>query len=301
MRLKYFHLLSFGIALSLLSISAGADAQYTYTPPVYTPLKAITSDVSHQGVMSSMKSNNDNDTASAAIGTTNMRYTPSKSRTLSNLQALAGKLQSADPTNGVKAKQLFASSNVIGAVQGVMSQLGLEKNNIAHAYALYWVVYWGLANNEHSTPSATAVQAVARQAERGFAANAEFSVMDNAEKQQAAEELMALTAIMDASSELAKSKPSLARQMAEAAMEGSRRSGLELDKITLTEDGFVPNGKKRSDASDAVPDKEQALASGDASSDGEGLSTTNFALIAAAGGASLVGVFLIGKAMGKKV
>jgi hypothetical protein len=251
-------------------------------------------------MMSSLKSDNDGGMADATSEAPDVRYTPSKARTRSNLKALAAKLQTTDPANGAQADQLFASTDVIGAVEGVMGRLGLEKNNVAHAYALYWVIYWGLANKVHDTPSAAAMQAVARQAESGFAANAAFAALGNAEKQQAAEELMALAAIMDASSELAKSDAGLATQMADAAIQGSQRSGLELDKITLTEAGFVPKSKKRSDASGAVSEGDKAIADAGGDPGKEGMSNTQLALIAATGGAGLAGVFLFGKAMGKK-
>jgi hypothetical protein len=219
-----------------------------------------------------------------------LTYSVNKSRTAKNLQALSQRLAAFDPANGTQAEQLFASNDVIGMVQGVMNQYGLQKNNVAHAYALYWVVYWGLANNVHEAPSERALQAVAAQAERGFAANAEFAQLDNAAKQAAAEELMALTAIFDATSEQAKSDPALAAQVAKASLEGSRKSGLELDKMTLTDDGFVPKkGRKGADASGAVGDEEVKQASA-AGSD----KTLQYGLMAALG---LGAAFMIGKGM----
>jgi hypothetical protein len=238
-----------------------------------------------------------------------LNYAPAKSRTHDNLQALGKRLAASDPATAQQAEQLFATNDVIGAVQDVMDQFGLERNNVAHAYAVYWVVYWGLANKVSDTPSPAAMQAVAAQAERGFAVNAEFAAMDNAQKQATAEELMALTAIMDATSEQAKTDPALADQIAKASLEGSRKSGLDLDAMTLTENGFVPaKPRKRSDASD-VAGEEKALAANDAGQDAgqdsggekdEGLSPTQLAMIAAAGGAGLGAVFLLGKVAGKK-
>jgi hypothetical protein len=223
----------------LLSVTK-AGAQYTYTPPVYTPLQAITADVAGQGFRSSMQNSgdaSDEERTTQAATSASPKFTVDKSRTRANLSALASRL---DPANAQQAEQLFASNDVIGMVQGVMNQYGLQKNNVAHAYALYWVVYWGLANNVHEAPSERALQAVAAQAERGFAANAEFAQLDNAAKQAAAEELMALTAIFDATSEQAKSDPALAAQIAKASLEGSHKSGLELDRMILTDNGFMP-------------------------------------------------------------
>jgi hypothetical protein len=219
-----------------------------------------------------------------------LQFSRNKSRTATNLKSLGKRMAASDPAKAAQAEQLFASNDVIGAVQGVMDQYGLQKNNVAHAYALYWVVYWGLANNVHDAPSERAMQAVAAQAERGFAANAEFAQLDNAAKQAAAEELMALTAIFDATSEQAKSDPALAAQVAKASLEGSRKSGLELDKMTLTEEGFVPRkGRKGADASDLVRG-DRALASAESDN------TVTYGIMGVVG---LGAAFMIGKGMRK--
>jgi hypothetical protein len=168
-----------------------------------------------------------------------LTYTISASQTQANLQALGKRLAASDPANAAQAEQLLTSVDVIGAVGGVMDQFGLERNNVAHAYALYWVVNWGLANKVYDAPSPIAMKAVAAQAERGFTNNAAFAALDNAQKQAAAEELLVLVAILDAASEQAKSDAPLADKLAKAALEGSKKSGLELDKMTLTENGFV--------------------------------------------------------------
>jgi hypothetical protein len=286
--------------LSLLGTPIAAQ-NWTYNPAAS---QAIMADVQHQALMSSMKSSASNARTSEQenSATAALAYTPSKSRTHANLQALSKRLAASDPATAQQAEQLFANNDVIGAVQDVMDQFGLERNNVAHAYAVYWVVYWGLANKVSDAPSTAAMQAVAAQAERGFAANAEFAAMDNAQKQATAEELMALTAIMDATSEQAKSDPALADQIARASLEGSRKSGLDLDKMTLTENGFVPEKpRKRSDAADVVAGEEKALASfAPAAPSPGGDASLNYAAIAGAAGAGLGAAFLIGKAMAKK-
>jgi hypothetical protein len=193
---------------------------------------------------------------------TSFVYASSKTRTRTNLQNITSRWRKLNPAHGDQLEQIFSSTDVIGTVGGVMEQFGLQRNNVAHAYALYWVVYWGLANNAHATPSAEAMQSVAAQAEQSFSAAPQFATMNESEKQAAAEELMVLAAILDAASEQSKSDPTVAAQFVKAALEGSRKSGLDLDKMTLTEGGFVPaKPRKRSDASDVMAGEEKALAS----------------------------------------
>jgi hypothetical protein len=231
-----------------------------------------------------------------------LSYAPSKQRTLENLKNFINTRRESNPVGAEQLEQLVASTDVIGMVQQVFSQFGLERNNVASAQTLYWISMWGLANKQHNAPSLQSVQAVAKQVENGLKNSAEFAAMSNSDKQALAEELMMLTALLDSTSEKAKSDPALAAQAAKASMEGSRKSGLDLDKMTLTENGFVAKPKKRADASEATEGEgETALASNAAGGgNDEGLSTSQLAMIAAAGGAGLAGVFLFGKAMGKK-
>ncbi|NJM51763.1 MAG: hypothetical protein HC843_13580 [Sphingomonadales bacterium] len=237
----------------------------------------------------------------------NLTYTPSSARTRANMQAFIAHARKSGAGQGAQMEQLLGSVDAVGLVGGAMDGMGLDRNNVAHAYAMYWAVYWGLANKVYDRPSSRAMQAVARQAERGFASSAEFAASSEADKQMMAEELMVNALILDSVSEEAKTNKAVADQMAKASMEGSRKSGLEFDKMTLTEEGFVPKGSKGSDASDAK-DAADPLSSGNAlaSTDGDGkdskdgLSTTQLALIAAAAGAGLGGIFLAGKAAGRK-
>lgn len=297
-----FTLFYLGIFLCHSSVNAQIAYEPTWSPPDLMALNNIKFNPVVNGVIEEGR-RDDNSLSDVVSKRSTIRpvvttYSFSKSRTRSNLNALAQRMQASDPANGAQMEKLLASTDVIGPVKGVMRQLGLEQNNVAHAYAVYWVIYWGLANNVHDTPSAGAMQAVARQAEINFVANADFAIMDDAAKQQAAEELMVLAAIMDATSEQAKSDPALAAQAAKAALQGSKASGLELDKMTLTEEGFKPTGKKRSDAVDVVQGKAEGLASADAND--EGWSNGELALVAAAGGAGLAGVFMFRMAIGKK-
>jgi hypothetical protein len=127
--------------------------------------------------------------------------------------------------------------------------------------------------------------------------------MNDAQKQEMAEELLMQSALADAAAANYANDPTTMAKLSVAVRQGATKSGLDLDAMTLTEDGFVPaKGRKRSDASDVVGEgEEKALAANDVGDDKDiGLSATQLALIAAAGGAGLAGVFLFGKAMGKK-
>jgi hypothetical protein len=69
----------------------------------------------------------------------------------------------------------------------------------------------------------------------------EIASGSDAVKQETAETLLIQTLLMGAYIEHAKADPALFRQVADAARKGARASGLDLDAMELTDDGFVPS------------------------------------------------------------
>jgi hypothetical protein len=233
------------IGASHSTVSAQIAYEPTYSPPDLMALHNIKFNPVVNGVIErgSTSSNNADKAVSSLPSGISLNYTPSRVRTKSNLSAMAQRIRKSDPANAANMEKIFASGDVVGSVKGAMGRLGLDGNNVADVYAVYWVLYWGLVNQNYDAPSAGSMQAVARQAANGFSSNAAFAKMDNAEKQQAAEELMVMAAIFDASHEVAKSDPDLAEKFAKGALQGSDRDGLDLDKMMLTNDGFRPKGR----------------------------------------------------------
>jgi hypothetical protein len=82
----------------------------------------------------------------------------------------------------------------------------------------------------------------------------------------------------------------------------SKKSGFDVDTVSLTEEGFVPAKGRSADASDAIEDSEKAFAAADASEPkgDDNDNATSYALIASVAGAGIGMAFLIGKAKGKK-
>jgi hypothetical protein len=283
------------------SIASASYGQYTYTPPVYSPLQAITSDVAYEGMKSSSHSDSGesaSETNSSSVNTSEILYTPSKSRTRANLQNFVNKSRAVDPAGAEQMEALFASTDIIGQIGSVMANFGLSPNNAADAFALYWIAAWQAAHGDSSTPSAAMAQAVSAQAARGLSQSREFTSASDAQKQELAEALMVQAAMIEATVEAADGDKTQLKAVGKAVTQGASAAGLDLGNMTLTEEGFREGSpRKRSDASDNVGDETALAANGNGK---DGNDSTNYALIAAAAGAGLGGVFLLGKAMGRK-
>lgn len=228
-------------------------------------------------------------------------YIVSLNRTRQNLANFVGKTRAIDPEGAEKMNEMFASTDVIRAISDAMAGLGLRHDNAADAFAIYWVAAWQAANGELTDRSPATYQSVANQAARGLSASPNFANASDAQKQEMAEALMVQTVMIDAAKDAYSSNAVQLKALSKAVSQGAAASGLDLDKMTLTEDGFVPTKpRKKADASDAVGDDATALASADTGGTSGDSSTPNYALIAGAAGAGLGAAFLIGKAMAKK-
>lgn len=170
----------------------------------------------------------------------NFRYTPEKSRTRANLQAFIAKTRSVDPAGAAQMEQLFGSVDVIAEIGSIMASLGLSKDNAADAFAVYWISAWQAANGDTSDRSADTYEAVSKQVVMGFSQSPDFKNANNSQKQQMAEAMLVQAALIDGAKDQMSSDPAQMRALRQAVTNGASASGLDLDKMTLTEDGFAP-------------------------------------------------------------
>jgi hypothetical protein len=236
-------LMSFGstivILLSALSFSA-VNAQMTWNPPIgiWPGVMQLNNQVNNTLLPPSAPSGDDTTSSNRSQRLVSTTYTPSSARTRTNLANFVAKTRRTDPVQADKMQELFASSDVIGELGNVLAQFGLDKNNVAHAYAAYWVSSWQAANGDTTTPSKKMLGAVAAQATSRLAQNTGFAAATDAEKQEFAEVLLVLTALTDTHMQLAVGNPAQLRAVAIAAKRGAAATGIELDTMTLTEEGF---------------------------------------------------------------
>lgn len=230
-----------------------------------------------------------------------MQFSSSPQRRAQNLRNFVEKTRANNPQSADEMAALFSSTDIIGQLEAVMARVGLSGNNVSHAYSVYWISAWQAANGQTDIKSSQVYRAVADQAARGLFASPEFRSSSDAGKQELAEALLLQAAVIDAAVEKASGDRKQLKAIAKAVLQGAENTGLDLDGMTLTESGFMEGGMRRtgSNLSEAI-DKESAVASAPTSPGEEADNSLSYALIAAAGGAGLAGVFLFGKALGKK-
>jgi len=169
-----------------------------------------------------------------------LRYAPSKARRAANLAAFVQKTRAVDPGGAADLQKVFAEGDFIERIGALIAPAGLHIDNVADAYALWWITAWQAAHGRYDETTPALAAAVRGQAVRAISATGEMALASDAQKQELAEALWVQTALVEVAVEQAKGDPSRLRQIGDAVRQGAKGMGLNLDTIDLTSRGFVP-------------------------------------------------------------
>lgn len=281
---------------SLLPI--GAEAQMN------PGLNSIMLDVQRSGIMAQVMSNTNEEVEIAGapeagalqaapqrVPETALAYTASTSRRRAHYAQFVEKTRRVDPA-GAKDLAATLASDPIAAMTPELAKVGLRTDNVADAYAVYWVEAWEAAHGESGHSSRETAQAVRAQAASAILSTPEFGTASEAQKQEFADALLVQALLIGAARDQAGVDTGKLRQIATAVRQGAKATGLDLDAMTLTDAGFV--SARETGAAGAAPTAEQkALASG-------GTSRPGFGMLAAIGGAGLGGAYAIKRSRSRR-
>jgi hypothetical protein len=171
-------------------------------------------------------------------------YRASPARTRANLEKFVEKTRASSPAGAAQMSALFASTDIIAEMDRLMQQTyGMRANNVADAYAMWWTSAWNGAQGRNDDPSAGQMAMVKRQAANALAATPEFAAANDAGKQELAEALLVQAAMIQGAIDEYKSNPAMLAKARAAIRQGAKGMGLDLNTMTLTDEGFVPARK----------------------------------------------------------
>lgn len=232
--------------------------------------------------------------APAPVPAVRLTYKPSIERRRANFAQFVAKTRKKDPEGAALLEKELASSDVIGKMGRELAGYGMRVDNVADAYAAWWLNAWLASRQRTDTPPARQIAAVRAQAARAMASLPEMARASDAVKQEMAEANLVQAALIGAYLEHAKNDPALLRRIAAAVRQGARASGLNLSGMELTDDGFVGGGVGAVDddagqqTEVAAGDKPQVAAAHEARGD----NTVVYAVAAAAAAGLVGGVWL---------
>jgi hypothetical protein len=175
----------------------------------------------------------------APAPTARLSYTPSMARRRANLAMFVERSRRKDPKGAARLQQEIAKSDIIGRMNGELARVGLRADNVADAYAAWWLNAWLASRQRTDTPPRSQIAAVRAQAAQAMT-SAGLATASDATKQEVAEANLVQAMLIGSYMEHAKSDRDLSRRLAVAVRQGARASGLNLDAMELTDEGFTP-------------------------------------------------------------
>jgi hypothetical protein len=211
MRLKHFHLLSFGIALAFAASTAPVHALYDFwagqidnaqqaqISTISTHVdNLILQDVIDQQPRSgkSTKSQNNSksqltgNTASAVLLYPQLDFRTSTAVRNSVVKSLIDQTRRGDAEAGRQMEAMFKTGGFVQSIESALRSYGMKPNNLADAYSVWMVNMYSAARGDETPTSPATMRAVRDQVARSFASMPEFISAPDAEKQALSDELL---------------------------------------------------------------------------------------------------------------
>jgi hypothetical protein len=155
-----------------------------------------------------------------------------------NLVRFIANTRKVDPVTAKNLEQFLASNDILSPIQKSMTANGLNANNLADAYAVYWTIAWfGAQGGSEDLPEAQMI-AVRNQAAYLLQATKQFDRATDAQKQEIAEIMLLQSVLIVASVNGAKSDSEQLDRVKTTISQGAKRMGLDFALMNLTPQGF---------------------------------------------------------------
>lgn len=174
------------------------------------------------------------------VSAANLDFTPSAARRKANFAAFVEKSRAIDAVSAAQIEQMLLTQDLIGGFDRLMRRdYGMRANNVADAYTMWWTNAWQAANGDLSDLSPTTVLAVRAQAAELLGRMPAMRGASDAAKQEFAEAFLVQAQLIAASAASVEDDPAKLRELGAAVATGAMRMGLDLNSMTLTEEGFL--------------------------------------------------------------
>ncbi|UNK42298.1 hypothetical protein MNO14_15390 [Luteimonas sp. S4-F44] len=146
-----------------------------------------------------------------------------------------------DPQQVADLEKVIGSGELLRQFDGILRRYGYDPTNLGDVLAAHLLISWEVANDRDSARVPEGQRAVRRQLIGPLAAVPQIAGMSDAAKQAQAERTAYLTMVSALSYQTMKrqgNREALAA-LASAARKGLQGSGIDLQRIELTDDGLV--------------------------------------------------------------
>lgn len=240
---RHFYMLAFGCTLA----SLGGQAAAQMSMPTWNLAPDFAMANLNREVLDRRLENEDADVRPDATGRTVaapaavLAFSPSAERRRANLAHFANETRRTNPESAAAMDAMFGRTDIIREFGAALSPYGYSVANVGDAYAAWWMLAWKAANGDTTDPTPRQFGAVQVQAHNALAATPQMAGASDAQKQEFAEALLMQAAMVEALNGMAQEQPELRSRVRQSVRQGARASGLDLDAMRLTENGFVPS------------------------------------------------------------
>jgi membrane-associated HD superfamily phosphohydrolase len=176
--------------------------------------------------------------STAPATSVNLRFTPNAAQRRQNLAAFVAEFAKLSPGTAAQLSQLLEKKDIFGQYGKIMKTLDLDPNNVADNFAVWWIQAWEASTGRSVDTPRAAFAKVQAQVKTMFSNNT-VAAMSNTDKQKMSDLMIIRIILISRQIEQSKENPEYARQLATAIKKSTKASGMDLDKMTLTEAGFV--------------------------------------------------------------
>jgi hypothetical protein len=148
-----------------------------------------------------------------------------------------------DPSlDRAKLEEGFANNQVLKSFAELLANYGYSSTNLADVMTAYYVVCWEVVNGTDASGNSGGISAVNAQLKGALLANLNFQRLPDTDKQQVAEVMAYQTVIVaSAKNELIKRGDQAGLQrLRQSVRQGVLQMGVDLSRLKLTSQGFVP-------------------------------------------------------------
>jgi hypothetical protein len=239
-----------GVA-ALYSVSASAQWTLSLPPPIQTAAyfaadnigKEVAADAGRKDRARRGESGSSYTPPSPKISSATLTFTPNMQRRKDYFNALLAQYEQLAPGTAAQMRPLLFGENDGDIIQKIQKQIGpeygMKTNNVADAYALYWIAAWETANGifDQTTPPAQ-MKAVQTQVKDIMLSVPAMAALSDADKQSLAESLLTQAVVIGTLGGHVKADPANMPKVRAAALANAKAMGVNIEMFKLTPTGF---------------------------------------------------------------
>ncbi|MEL6780116.1 MAG: DUF6683 family protein [Cyanobacteria bacterium J06597_16] len=167
-----------------------------------------------------------------------LSFSPSLQQRRDNLEQFVERRRAIDPVAAEELAVVLTQGDVIEALSPELAAYGLRTDNLADAYAVWWITAWQIWAGDTSDFSVAQADGAKHQAAIAILSTPAITNATDTQKQRWAEEFLVEAMIFSAALEQMKTEPSqpaLQAHMTQLA----QSMGMDFTTMTLTDNGFA--------------------------------------------------------------